>query len=65
MTYEFDTYCENKATSKPIRLSLNISNKGAINNTTIFIKDNPYTYIQPKRPICWHIYHKPQAGRIR
>lgn len=47
MTYEFDTYCENKATSKPIRLSLNISNKGAINNTTIFIKEITFTKIDP------------------
>ena len=47
MTYEFDTYCENKATSKPIRLSLNISNKGAINNTTIFIKEISFTKIDP------------------
>ena len=47
MTYEFDTYCENKDTSKPIRLSLNISNKGAINNTTIFIKEISFTKIDP------------------
>lgn len=47
MTYEFDTYCNNSEDSKPLRLTLNISNKGAINNTTIFIKEISFTKIDP------------------
>lgn len=47
MTYEFDTYCNNSEDSNPLRLSLNISNKGAINNTTIFIKEITFTKIDP------------------
>ena len=47
MTYEFDTYCNNSEDSKPLRLTLNISNKGAINNTTIFIKEITFTKIDP------------------
>lgn len=47
MTYEFDTYCNNSEDSKPLRLTLNISNKGAINNTTIFIKEISFTEIDP------------------
>lgn len=47
MTYEFDTYCNNSEDSNPLRLSLNISNKGAINNTTIFIKEISFTKIDP------------------
>lgn len=51
MTYEFDTYCNNSEDSNPLRLSLNISNKGAINNTTIFIKEISFTKIDPANKI--------------
>lgn len=47
MTYEFDTYCNNGEDSKPLRLTLNISNSGVINNTTIFIKEISFTKIDP------------------
>lgn len=47
MTYEFDTYCNNSEDSKPLRLTLNISNSGVINNTTIFIKEISFTKIDP------------------
>ena len=47
MTYEFDTYCNNSEDSKPLRLTLNISNSGIINNTTIFIKEISFTKIDP------------------
>ena len=46
MTYEFDTYCNNNADSKPLRLILNIP-KDNINNNTIFIKEISFTEIDP------------------